>query len=115
MTINASLVVMITNNLLKGGFRMALQKSIGDQNEIRELFQSNADYNKSIQRSVMNAVWFGIVFTLGLAPILCFLFITYYEYQGTNCADFKLCLVLYSLACGIVIFVSIILLLASFC
>ena len=47
-------------------------------------------------------VWLGIAITVVLAPVLCFLFITYYQYQGSSCPNFKLALGLYSTGCVIV-------------
>ncbi len=51
VSINASLVVMLTNNLLKGGFRMALQKSEFSQKKAVEL-----EDTKNFHKSVMNSV-----------------------------------------------------------
>lgn len=60
ISINASLVTTFTNNLLKCGFRMALQKnmfgSAAQRDRAKSLFDSPAEYFRSLQRSVMNSV-----------------------------------------------------------
>jgi len=50
VNINATLVVSFTNNLLKGGFRMAFQKS--------EFSPKKSDNQKNTSQSIINSVFF---------------------------------------------------------